>query len=198
MAKPKDMRGQKFGRITPLFYLGKSTWRTICDCGTEKDMSAKCLLNGAARSCGCLHREQLSKRKKTHGMTGTPTYIAWTNMKARCLNPGSISYSNYGGRGIKVCQEWIDSFETFFKDMGERPEGMTLERVDTNGDYCPENCVWANWTDQMNNRRVSRLVEYLGKRMTIAQWSRETGICPAKIRKKLNSGLGPEEALKNS
>lgn len=195
MALPKNLEGQKFGRLTPLEYEGASKWRCKCDCGVVKSMSAKRMLNGTARSCGCLHKEELAARRRTHGMTGSPTYIIWTNMKARCLNESAPYYKNYGGRGIKVCDRWKDSFENFLEDMGERPEGLTLERIDSNGNYEPSNCKWDNWTNQMNNRRVNRKVTYDGRTQTIAQWSREVGVDPSVIRNRLNSGASPEKAL---
>lgn len=128
-----------------------------CICGVEKEVDFFDVKYGKSKSCGC-HASKLTaernKRLAKHGMTGTPTYISWQNMKSRCTYTNDPDFHNYGGRGIQVCDRWLSSFENFLKDMGERPKGMTLDRKDPDGDYDPSNCKWSTNVEQQLNRRV--------------------------------------------
>jgi hypothetical protein len=127
---------------------GVVAWRCVCDCGGEIVALGIALRVGNVRSCGC--------NRKPHGMTGTVVYQAWLAMKARCGNPNGANYANYGARGITICDRWIESFENFLADMGERPgPGHSLDRIDPNGNYEPGNCRWATSKEQYENRRVS-------------------------------------------
>lgn len=161
-----DLTGQKFERLTVVKrakgYIGKgSYWHCKCDCGNEIIVRAQSLKDGQTKSCGCLNKELAIKRFTKHGHAQTekqhPLYKAWVNMKTRCINPNSTGYEDYGGRGIRICQRWMDSFENFLEDMGEKPSPMhTLDRIDVNGDYCPGNCRWATQTTQSRNQRISK------------------------------------------
>lgn len=135
----------------------------------------------------------------THGHTRngakSKTYLAWSGMKGRCLNPNNQKYIHYGGRGIRVCDAWLDSFDNFLGDMGEVGRGLSLERVDVNGDYNKANCVWATTETQANNKQNSRKITVDGRTQTIAQWSRETGLYRETIMRRLAKGIDPKKVL---
>lgn len=127
-------------------------------------------------------------------MHATPTYKSWQAMRTRCLNENSSQYHRYGGRGISICKEW-DDFTVFFRDMGERPTGTTLDRIDSNKGYSPDNCRWSTMKIQENNKRNNVLLTFNGKTQTVAQWADETGIGYQTIRARMNMGWSTEEAL---
>jgi hypothetical protein len=153
----KDMVGQTFGRLTVIERAGSkgngAAWKCRCVCGKETIVSRHCLIHSNTQSCGCLHREKLMEAIVTHGLHKHPLYQTWVTMKGRCENPHATGYENYGGRGIKVYERWRHSFPNFLSDMGERPDGMTLDRKNVNGDYSPENCKWATHKEQHHNKQ---------------------------------------------
>jgi hypothetical protein len=132
--------------------------------------------------------------KLRHGMTGTKLYDSWKGMRARCSNPSHISYKNYGGRGISVCNEWQD-FENFYADMGDRPEGATLERIDNDKGYSKDNCKWASWSENNRNRRSIRIVELDGVSKSVVEWAEVTGLKIQTICSRLNKGWTAERTL---
>jgi hypothetical protein len=154
-----DVSGQRFGRLIAVEHLYKQNiWRCVCDCGKEKLARGHQLRIGFIKSCGCLNREMSAARQWIHGGYGTPEHLSWRNAKRRCSDPRDKRYGAYGGRGIKFCERWRDSFANFLADMGPRPPGMTLERIDVNGHYEPLNCKWATWEEQRKNKRPRGLV----------------------------------------
>lgn len=182
-----DLRGKKFGRLTVLDFDHKTGrryyYKCICDCGKECIKYAHYLTSSKNhyKSCGCWHLEVTIKVSTTHGR-GKITdreYKTWIDIKNRCYNSSSPFYSLYGGRGIKVCDRWIHSFENFIADMGNIPEPKkkySIDRIDTNGDYCPENCRWATQKEQCNNRRSNIKITYHGRTQTLMQWCEELGL----------------------
>ena len=174
--KKKDLTGQYFGRLKALFYYryynNRSWWFCECACGNFKSIRTDGLTTGHAQSCGCFLKDTLT----SHGMTKTRTYNVYRNLFQRCYNPKSKEYKNYGARGIKVCDRWLNSFKNFLEDMGESPKGLTIERINNNGNYEPENCKWATYLEQNNNTRRNSYLTHQGETLTVAQWSKKLGI----------------------
>lgn len=141
-----------------------------------------------------MKRPDLSERNTTHGLSRLPEYSLWCGMKQRCYYKKHKAYDRYGGRGIKVCERWLD-FANFYKDMGERPDGMTLERIDTDGDYSPENCKWATYSEQMKNTKRTKFVEYNGLKLCLLDWSLKLGKSYQCLRDRSSMGFSDIEIL---
>lgn len=196
----KDYRGQRFNRLTVIAFervrpRGGAVWRCRCDCGNETTTTAHDMRVGHTQSCGCQGRERSAAARRTHGMTGTPVYKIWKGIRVRCYNPNSAIYPHYGGRGIVMCDRWRESFEAFFADMGERPPGHSVERIDNDGPYSPENCEWAAKVTQMNNMRSNHCITYQGKTQSLADWARELGIDYHRLRARIERGVPVERAF---
>ena len=134
----------------------------------------------------------------THRMSKTPEFVAWADMKQRCFNENHKRYKDYGGKGIGICQKWINSFEEFYKDMGDKPEPKSeysLDRINNQGDYEPQNCKWRTWEEQYNNRNTCIYITYNNKTQTITQWAKEIGLHPTSLMKRLKTGKSIEESL---
>lgn len=165
-----------------------------CDCGTSCDIWLQHLHTGHTTSCGCLVVETRGDYRRTHGQSESGTYSSWTDMKSRCHNESHTAWEWYGGRGISVCDRWI-LFEAFLEDMGERPDGLTLDRIDTNGNYEPGNCRWVTMKEQGRNKRTNRLLTIGNETRCIAEWSEITGIPRTTIRNRLKAGYSAAESL---
>lgn len=187
----------KFGMLTVVERVandrfGRSQWLCRCDCGREHVAAFFRMKSGHTKSCGCI-RGLVSRR---HGAKGTPTHNTWCAMKQRCIDPRHAQFAYYGGRGVSVCDRWAKSFEAFLADMGERPEGMTIERNDPNGNYEPGNCRWATEADQARNRRSTILVTRNGVTKCVKDWCDELGMNVDKVYGRIRRGAAPEEALR--
>lgn len=198
----RDITGQRFGRLTvqemsPSKSNGQIMWVCRCDCGNIITVLGNDLKRGHTKSCGCFRKESTRTQNTKHGFRHTRIYKAWMNMKARCYILSSKDYKNYGGRGIAVCDEWRNDFKTFYDwsmANGYR-DNLTIDRIDTNGGYCPENCRWVTLKTQANNTRRNHFVEYKGKRHTLSEWSEITGIKAGTLWYRVTHGWTAEKAL---
>lgn len=202
MTTRKQMTGLRFGRLIVLSEAGITSNRIIrylcrCDCGTIKVISGDSLRRQLTVSCGCFCREKrslLSKLQGTHYLTGTPTYASWAQMIQRCYNQNNPKYPHYGGRGISVCDRWV-KFENFVADMGIRPIGKTIHRINNDGNYCPDNCKWAGNIEQARNRTNNRLLTFQGETFTAVEWAERIGLSYVALRMRLHRGWSTERAL---
>lgn len=191
--------GQRFGRL--LVEAGvagscPSLWICICDCGVRKSIRSNSIRTGAQRSCGCLRRESLRKAGLRHGGSHTSIYVVWQLMNKRCSNPKDGAWDRYGGRGIRVCERWATSFENFRADMGERPAGTSIDRIDNDGFYEPGNCRWATRREQQNNRRNTVRIEYRGETKSLTEWCRQFGTNLSTARKRIRLGWAKSDVFR--
>lgn len=191
--------GERFGRLVVTAVIDGQTRKCLCDCGTETVVLRCNLKTGNTQSCGCFRKEIEPVASITHGQTcgkkWSPTYRVWHGILQRCLNPKNPGWGDYGGRGITVCAEWKESFEAFLSDMGERPDGCSIDRIDNDGPYQKDNCVWANDTQQARNKRNNRLLTHNGKTQTLAEWAEETAIPYYTLHSRLRRGWTVEKTL---
>lgn len=177
--KSKNEVGNTFGRLTVKSREptrnGKAAWLCECLCGRDKVVTGDSLRTGKVKSCGCFQKESRKTHRKTHGMTKTRTYKSWQEMHTRCKKESSISFKNYGARGVNVDTTW-DSFEVFFSDMGERPKSTSLDRVDSLKGYSKSNCRWSTRLVQNRNRRSNILFTYKGETKCLAEWCTALGL----------------------
>ncbi len=194
-----DLTGQTFGLLTAISPTKKRrrhcvVWQCLCACGNHREVATTDLSTGDVRSCGCLR----GKAFITHGLTcqgkRTKEYIVWAGMLQRCNNPKNAAFDRYGGRGIAVYDRW-HSFEKFLADMGPRPEGASIDRIDNDGDYEPNNCRWATEREQQRNRSNNRMLTWRGTTMCAADWSDQTGIPARRIISRLSRGWSIDRTL---
>jgi len=191
--------GERFGRLVVIrrFFgtrRGEARWMCGCDCGMPKIVSGNHLRSGDTKSCGCLRRELTIKRNTTHGMRHSVEYRIYKHLMDRCYRKSDKRFKDYGGRGIAVCKKW-HKFENFYKDMGPRPEGLTIERIDNNRDYKPSNCRWATWYDQADNRRNNINITIGNETKNLARWCKIRNIPDSTVRNRIKSGMSPIDAL---
>lgn len=199
----RNITGQTFGKLTALKAVknnkGSYDWLCKCECGSERVIIGSNLTTGKSKSCGCSSRTIARKSnlsQLSHGLTNSPEYVAYYGMLSRCLNPNTARYPEYGGRGITICDRWIESFEAFYADMGPRPsEDHSLDRRENDGHYEVGNCRWATRTEQQNNTRYNVRHEVNGKSSTIAELSKEHNMSHARIRSRLNYGWSIDRIL---
>jgi hypothetical protein len=201
MRRLKDLTGARFGKLTVIerapSQKGHTCWKCRCDCGGEIIAQSWLLRRGDYRSCGCFRNELLRQRRTTHGMSHTRLFRIWAEMKKRCYNPKQGFYQDYGGRGITICKEWQSDFQAFYQwaIVSGYKDNLSIDRIDVNGNYTPDNCRWATRKEQANNTRRNHYVFYNGKTHTIAEWAEIIGISPKTIQSRLSSGWNIKDAL---
>lgn len=198
----KELSGQRFGRLTVIEEAGRNKnqnviWSCRCDCGNITTALTSSLISGNTRSCGCLHKETFSAKK--HGKRNTRLYRIWYHMRERCNNKNAAHYSDYGGRGITVCKDWDSGFQPFYEwaTSNGYKDGLTIDRVDNNKGYSPDNCRWATYNEQARNKRNNLNITYNGKTQTLKEWANELGIRYTTLWQRLyKRGLSIEKAFK--
>ena len=212
--KAKDVSGVRFGRLVALRRVengpgGNTRWACLCDCDTGREVivSVSGMVAGKTKSCGCLKREVDRESHKKHGKSASRAYRSWVGAKGRCCNRLCAKWKLYGGRGITMCQRWRGSSSAFLADMGDSPEGATLDRIDVNGHYscgkCDDcaarglaaNCRWATPKEQARNTRFNVVISAHGSSVTVAEWSERTGIAESAIRARVHRGIMGEDAV---
>jgi hypothetical protein len=188
--------GRVFGRLTVLRRSEKKGyWWCQCSCGSlEKEIQHSNLTCGNTKSCGCASKEASIRRNTTHGKTNTLTYKTWQGMHTRCTNPNYKLFHRYGGRGIYVCERW-QSFENFYQDMGDKPSGCSLDRMDNDGPYAPKNCRWATPKQQGRNRATAKMLTYKGKTQSLVEWAEEIGTSYGTLSKRSSRGWSAERII---
>jgi len=201
-----DLTGMCVGRVKVIGFFGTRKrpcgshcymWLCLCHCGREFAVDGTCVRRGSATSCGC----DKGLATKKHGMASRIhgehwAYKIWQGMKQRCTNPNHKNYSDYGGRGIRICDAWMDSAEQFFADMGDRPSANhTIERIDNDGNYEPGNCRWASRAEQNENTRQTKLLTVNGQSLSISKWAMRMGVSRKLIRDRLRLGWSEERAV---
>ncbi len=204
--KASELAGEKFHRLTVIRRAGnkgsganaKSMWECQCECGNITTVPAHSLKSGNTKSCGCLKIEssiENGKSRRTHGMKQTQAWVCWMSINQRCHNKNRKDFSSYGGRGINICERW-SKFENFIEDMGHPPDGMSIDRKDTNGNYEPGNCRWATSTEQGRNKRNNRNISIEGITATLSEWSEIYGISGTTVSDRIKRGWSESDAIK--
>ncbi len=195
-----NLAGAEFGKLTVLNHVGGGVWECACKCGKTCRVGSTFLKKGRTKSCGCYRKQILRTFPYKHGHARNKNqsneYKSWCSMLSRCYKKSDVAYKRYGGSGIRVCEEWKDSFEKFLEDMGAKPtKKHQLDRIDGSKGYCKENCRWATSKQQNNNKSNNVFVTFNGATLTVAQWSEKTGIPAAKLYRRFKCGWDPSRAL---
>lgn len=196
----RNLLNQKFGRITVIEKAGVDKyrnilWRCLCECGNITIVRGTYLINHRTRSCGCLHREISKQINTRHGFAGSKIYDRWQGMILRCNNPNNPKYASYGGRGITVCNRWLN-FNFFLNDMGMPPKGTSLDRIDNNKGYTPDNTRWATVSQQSRNKRTNYWITFNGETKILQDWAEQYRMAPESLKQRLKKGMNIENALK--
>ena len=199
----KNKIGERFGRLTVLGVSERTDskhrkfYDCLCDCGKKVCVRGDTLKTGSEKSCGCVGIEILKKMSTKHNMSDSRLYKIWGSMKTRCYRKTAINYYLYGGRGIKVCDEWKNNFIAFYDWAIKNgyKDGLTIDRIDNEKDYCPSNCRWATAKQQGNNRRNNRYISFNGKTHTMSEWSKITGVAQYNIYNRLQDNWTVKDAL---
>lgn len=201
----RNLVGQRFGRLLVLHETGKSrnghtVWHCRCDCGNDVGVVGYSLISGCTKSCGCYNRERVIERNTTHGMNRRgkrhPVYMTWANILQRCENPNDTQYKNYGARGIKVCTEWHEfiPFHDWAMANGWQ-RGVSIDRIDNNGNYEPDNCRWVTAKEQARNKRNNHFITFNGKTQTMVEWAEEIGLEYSILWNRIHRGWSIERAF---
>ena len=201
MGKIKDLHNKKFGRLKVIklerIKNNRALWLCRCDCGNMCVKASSNLLSNGTKSCGCIHREQLIERNKTHNYSHTSLYNRWKTMKVRCSDENCVAYKNYGGRGIKVCDEWKNDFMSFYKwaILNGYKEELTIDRINNNGDYEPDNCRWVSRANQNRNFRKNHMITYNNETLCLTDMAKKYNITNKALSYRLQKGWDIEKAL---
>jgi hypothetical protein len=188
----QNLTGRKFGRLEVKALSdhraknNKILWHCVCDCGNETDVLAASLKRMTSQSCGCLRKEMLSQSKTTHGKSASREMRSYSQMKQRCCNKENKDYAFWGGKGVTICDQWLDSFENFLKDMGERPANTTLDRKNNDGNYEPNNCRWATQTEQNRNRSNSKNITINNETKPLYVFADLFGVARTAVSQRIN------------
>lgn len=200
MSRIIDMSGKKYGNLTAIKLVGykasnnNAVWNFVCDCGNELNTEGYSVRTGKITTCKECGRKRTRAASLKHGLSNTPEFRAWAEIKSRCLNTKSTSYKNYCGRVIKICDRWIDSFENFLADMGIKPtKDHSIDRINNQGNYEPDNCRWSTVLEQANNKRNSVIITFQGVVDTLPGWSRRLGINYAALHQRIRVNKWPIE-----
>lgn len=200
LTRETEVEALRYGRLEILAKASSRNGQVYmlcrCDCGKEKEIALSSLKRGFTQSCGCYRREK-GPGNQSHKQSYTRTYKSWLSMRQRCLNPNNPAYKNYGGRGITIAPEW-DSFAQFLADMGDAPDGMSIERIDNDKGYGPDNCRWANRLEQARNTRKCRPITHNGETKTISEWAEQYGLKSSTLSQRIRNGWDMERALSQS
>ena len=197
-----DLKRQRFGRLKVVSRAknnrwGQARWNCVCDCGTKITTNANSLRLGVSKSCGCRNKGPTAEKYRTHGMSTTRTYYIWNGIMQRCYNKNRVAYPNYGGRGIRVCDRWRHSFKNFYEDIGPIEEPLTIDRINNDGDYTPDNTRLITKYEQLRNTRRNLYITHpkTGETMCAADWSRRLEGCLLLVAGRIFHGWTPEEAI---